>query len=115
MFLNLDNNNLNSQGCDKWILQVNDFQVYNVKSIYNILNEGVLGEDEYKTFWKIKAFILFQCWFGEFYLIGYLPRITYILDVQLSNRLFTLCEEKKESLGYLFLTCSVITLHHFWL
>jgi len=49
MFLNLDNNILNSQGCDEWILQVNDFQIYNIKSIYNILNEGVLGEDEYKT------------------------------------------------------------------
>jgi len=39
-------------------LQVNNLQVYNVKSMYNILNEGVLGKDEYKTIWKIKAFIL---------------------------------------------------------
>jgi len=52
MFLELDNNLLNSQGCDEWIWQANDLQVYIVKFAYNVLNERVLGEDEmlYKTF-----------------------------------------------------------------
>jgi len=103
-FLELDNNLLNSQSCDEWIWKANNFQVCTVKSIYNILNEWVLGEDKtlYKTFWKIKAFLPLQCWLREFYLIRYLPSITYIVEVRSWVICYAHCAKRRRKVLVIF-------------